>query len=59
MSKLTTVFFPKESKPFYRKAIVSVKEVEFFESKGAVRTVSALKIANPVKATKGKKSESR
>lgn len=37
-SKLTTVFFPKDTKPFYRKAIVEVTEVKFFMEMGAHRT---------------------
>ena len=58
MSKLVTVFFPKESKPGYRKAIVDKKEMEFFLSKGAVKTVNELKAA-PTKVGKVKKSGSK
>lgn len=32
---LTTVFFPKEEAPFYRKAVVADEEVSWFLSKGA------------------------
>lgn len=54
-SKLTTVYFPKDEDPGYRKAIVNVTEVEFFLELGAKRTVPEMKM-KPVEP-KGGQSE--